>query len=407
MKQFSVSIVGCGARGRLYAKLMSQRPEQFKLIAAADVIADRAAVVAGMGENVQVFASAEAFFEAGVASDLIVVSTQDAQHFGHCQAALNQGANVLLEKPISPVLDHVLELERSANEKNLRVVVCHVLRYAPLYRRIREILDSGVLGEVVAIHAHEGVEPYHQAHSFVRGHWSVTEKSAPMILAKSCHDMDLLVWFAGGKGVKVASSGGISHFRKESAPAGAPKRCHEGCPVAATCLYNANRYLGDKKGWLGMVHPSGAIPDVALPETREWLENSPWGRCVYHCDNTAVDHQSVSIGFDNGVTATFSMTAFDFGRNLEIYGTKGLLRAGEIMKRLTSHDIIIEPHGGEMIRESISTDNAGYDGHAGGDGALIADLYAQLIGDGDGATSLAASVESHRLAFAAEASRLE
>jgi predicted dehydrogenase len=280
-----------------------------------------------------------------------------------------------------------------------------VLRYSPLYRRVRAILDAGIIGQVISIDAHEGVEPYHQAHSFVRGHWGIVENSAPMILAKSCHDMDLLVWFAGAKATSVKSAGGLTHFTNDNAPEGAPERCHQNCPVADSCFYNANRYLADKKGWLRMIHPSGEIPDVNSAATREWLESSPWGRCVYRCDNTAVDHQAVVIGFANGVTATFHMTAFDCGRHLEIHGTKGRLRAGDHLSRVSDDDIVIEDHYGKITREKLGTDGEGYDGHMGGDGAMIEGLYEQLTGADDPATALAASVESHRIAFAAEADR--
>ena len=161
----------------------------------------------------------------------MIVATQDNFHFDPCQGALRLGYDVLLEKPIATRLEQVLETERLARQVGRRVMVCFVLRFAAFYRKVKEILDSGVLGEVVSIQASEGVNPWHQAHSFVRGHWSVVGQSSPMILSKCCHDVDILHWLAGRRCTRIASFGALDFFRSERAPAGVPARCTDGCPV--------------------------------------------------------------------------------------------------------------------------------------------------------------------------------
>ncbi len=153
----------------------------------------------------------------------MIVATQDNDHYRHCRQALQAGYHVLLEKPISTRVEQVLEIEALARQANRRVMVCFVLRFAAFYRKVKEIVQSGALGEIVSIQANEGVMPWHQAHSFVRGHWSVAGKSSPMIISKCCHDTDIVHWLAGRRCLRVASFGSLEFFRPERAPAGAPR----------------------------------------------------------------------------------------------------------------------------------------------------------------------------------------
>ena len=74
-----------------------------------------------------------------------------------------------------------------------------MLRYTPIYQKVKELLDEGVIGDVVSIMASENVGWYHQAHSFVRGNWANSKETSPMILQKCCHDMDLYLWLADKK----------------------------------------------------------------------------------------------------------------------------------------------------------------------------------------------------------------
>ncbi len=168
--------------------------------------------------------------------------------------------------------------------------------------------------------AHEGVDPFHQAHSFVRGHWGRSADSTPMIIAKCSHDTDIITWLMNSPCKSVSSFGGTNYFNKSNTPDGATKRCTDGCPHTESCLYSSLRYTTDRKRWLDMVHPN---PDEerTVEKTTEWLKESNWGRCVYHCVNDVVDHQVVNMQFKNGTTASLLMVAFDVGRTSEIYGT--------------------------------------------------------------------------------------
>jgi len=286
-------------------------------------------------------------------------------------------------------------------------MVCFVLRFAAFYRKVKQIIDSGALGEVVSIQASEGVMPWHQAHSFVRGHWSVAKQSSPMILSKCCHDTDLVHWLAGRRCRRVASFGSLEYFRPERAPAGAPARCTDGCPVGDTCPYNALRYTGDLRApWLAMVYDRAQ--DATTDEITAWLRTSPWGRCVYRCDNDVVDRQVLALEFEGGLTGTFTMTAFENGRHIEVYGTRAVLKGGETCHRHFGTHLVVIPHEGEVARHTVQTQDGGYELHGGGDAGLVDALYDEMTGPPGAplAAGLDSTIHSHLIAFAAEEARV-
>jgi predicted dehydrogenase len=404
-----LACIGCGARAQTYTQLAARRPEQFLIVAGADPVPERVEKIRRTAVNgsFRGFPSAEAILAAGKLADLMIVATQDNSHFEHCRGALRLGYDVLLEKPIATSAAQVLEIQRLARLANKRVMVCFVLRFAAFYRKAKEILDSGALGELVSIQANEGVNPWHQAHSFVRGHWSVVDRSSPMILSKCCHDTDIVHWLAGRRCTRVASFGSLDFFRPERAPAGVPPRCTDGCPVGDTCPYNALRYTTDLRfPWLPMVYDRAQ--EASVEEITAWLRTSPWGRCVYRCDNDAVDRQVLALEFAGGVTGTFTMTAFATGRHLEICGTKGVLKGGESYRQHFGTHLVLLPHDGAPVRYSVQAEDGGYELHGGGDAGLVNALYDEMTKPAGStlAADLDSTVHSHLIAFAAEEARL-
>jgi hypothetical protein len=241
-------------------------------------------------------------------------------------------------------------------------------------------------------------------HSFVRGHWAVSGKSNPMIISKSCHDMDIISWMVDRPCRKVASFGGLHFFNAANAPAGAPARCTDGCPVGDTCRYNALHYLNRERAWLPNVLDIGKDADPDL--VRAWLRTSPWGRCAWRCDNDVVDRQVLAMEFEGGIAGTFTMTAFDRHRNVTIRGTKGVLMGGGHLKEQTGHDILVRTHNGQETRHRVPADLGGYAGHGGGDPGLVFALDHELAKPArDMRSGLHASVESHIMGFAAEEAR--
>ena len=405
----SLAFVGCGARGFTYAQLAARQPDRYRIVAGADPAPERVERIRAVSANPHFrgFANGATLLAAGKLADVLVIATQDHGHFDPCRQGLRLGYHILLEKPIATRVEQVLEVERLAEQTGRRVMVCFVLRFAAFYRKVKEIIDSGRLGEIVGVQASEGVMPWHQAHSFVRGHWSVVAKSSPMLLSRCCHDTDVLHWLVGRRCRRVASFGSLECFRPERAPAGAPPRCTDGCPVADTCPYNALRYAGDQRiPWLAMVYDRAQ--SATAGEIADWLRTSPWGRCVYRCDNDAVDRQVLALEFEGGITATFTMTAFENGRHIEVYGTKGVLKGGETYRRHFGAHLVLLPHEGPAERYTVQAEDGGYELHGGGDPGLIHALYGEMTKPPREPlhASIASTVHSHVLTFAAEEARL-
>ena len=130
-------------------------------------------------------------------ADVLIVATQDKQHIAHALAGLERGYDLILEKPVATTPEDCIAIRDAAKRLNRKVAVCYVLRYTTFYRTIKNIIYSGRIGEVVNVDAVENVGYWHQAHSFVRGNWSNCGRSSPMILQKSCHDMDILNFLIG------------------------------------------------------------------------------------------------------------------------------------------------------------------------------------------------------------------
>jgi len=417
MKQVTIAILGAGNRGmNAYASFIKEKKDlgdKVKIVAVADRHEERINKFKAEHQIPEEFCfrSAEELLAQPKLADGIIVATQDQQHLPHCMAALAKGYDVLLEKPIATTAEDCLTIAAEAKRLGRKVMVCHVLRYTVFYQTIKNMLASGKIGEVVSIEANEDVGYWHQAHSFVRGNWRNSDSSGPMILTKSCHDMDLLSWLMNKKCAKISSFGDLFYFREEKAPAGATKRCFDGCQVKETCPYDAEKiYI---TGSLGIqndsLFPSNTfVVNPTEEKVREALETGPYGRCVFHCDNNVVDHQVVNASFEDGSTASFTMCAFgNAGRNIKIMGTLGYLYTQDF-----GNVIVMKEHGlnGEKYEcVDIRTLTDDFSGHGGGDSVLLED-FVNLLHDetytNTTMTTLEDSLQSHLMAFAAESSRV-
>lgn len=405
MKQVTIAIIGAGLRGVNYLEYALQHPHELQVVAVAEPVAERRnSFQARHGlEDDRCFENWDDFFAVPKLADAVLICTQDKQHFIPTMKALEAGYHVLLEKPMSPDAKECVLMGEMATQVNRVFSICHVLRYTNFFTTIKVLLDNGTIGKLMSITHNENVGFWHQAHSFVRGNWRRKEESSPMILAKSCHDLDILLWLAGSECVRVSSFGSLSHFTSDQAPAGAPLRCLDGCPVADDCLYYAPKhYLTEDTNW-----PTSAISnDLSYSARYKALQEGPYGRCVYHCDNDVVDHQVVNLEFANSVTAAFTMSAFtrDVSRTIKLMGTKG-----EIRGAMEKNEIEIIHFGSGKVERISFEDKGGHVGHGGGDMGLLKDFLNLVREDGksQGLTSANQSIQSHLMAFAAEQSRIE
>lgn len=404
MKKITFAIAGMGNRGMVYANRLLRFSEEAEITAIADnrrIRLDAANKFLNLPQD-RIFSSAEELFAQPKLADIMIVTTQDAQHKAHALAAMERGYDLLLEKPVSNRLEDCFEIAENAKRLGRTVIVCHVLRYTVFYQEIKKLLDSGVIGKIESVAAAEHVAYYHIAHSYVRGNWHKEAASSPMILAKCCHDMDLLLWLTGKKCLKVNSFGSLDYFTKEHCPEGATERCAD-CPVEG-CPFNAVKfYLSRIPGW-----PSSVLnPEPTEENILEALATTDYGRCVYQMDNDVVDHQTVQMLLEDGVTVTFQMNGFNQQqtRTIHVYGTEGELWGD--LKSLDLHWCRFgeEPHDMDLQSRNLETA-----GHGGGDTRLIQDVLRYFRGDDfdtSSITSIDRSVESHYVAFAAEKSRVE
>lgn len=403
MKTMTAILIGAGDRGaRAYAPYALAYPNELKIVGVAEPGIERRTRLQ-LGHDIPTencFESWEEILGVGQKlADIAIICTLDRNHFKPTMKALELGYHVLLEKPMSPDPLECIAMEQAAKKYNRQLTICHVLRYTQFWSTIKKVIEKGEIGEVVSLQLNENVEAMHMSHSFVRGNWSNKEKSSPMILQKSCHDMDIISFVMGKECKRVSSYGSLMHFKEENAPAGAPHRCLDGCPAELECPFHAGRYyLGEGRGWAKKF-----TEDYTNEGIIKALQETSYGKCVYRSDNNVVDHQVVNMEFEDGATATFSMCGFtrEQTRIVQIMGTKGEIRGNmeensiSIFDFLTRHETVIK------------FDNP-VGGHGGGDNGIMRTFLREIQfgNNGEGVSSASASVRSHLMAFAAEDSRL-
>jgi len=409
MKPVTLLIVGAGDRGmNAYATYTLRHPDRGRVVAVAepsDVLRRRAAEKFNVPAD-GLFKDWREVADKPRLADAALICTQDREHVGPAVAFLDKGYHVLLEKPMAVTEEDCRTIVVAAKRSKGMFGVCHVLRYTSYTRKMKSLLDSGAVGDIVTIRHIEPVGWWHQAHSFVRGNWGNSERASSMLLAKSCHDMDYLRCLVGKRCLRVASFGSLKHFRPENKPSGAADRCTECSPdVEKSCPYSALRIYEtrDPAYW-----PVSVITTDHTPEgVRKALESGPYGRCVYACDNDVVDHQVVVLEFEGGATATFTMTAFTgfMGRETHIMGTRGTLRGdGRRIKRfsfVTEKETTYDTHQ--------DAGNGILSGHGGGDEGII-HAFIDAVAHNDPSritTGPDETLESHLITFAAERARMK
>ena len=399
-KPVTVVTIGAGSRGNVYGNYSLSYPDEMDIVGVAEPIQirnDRYTQKHNIPEGNR-FKTWEDVFKRPKFADAVLITTPDNLHYGPCMAALKAGYDVLLEKPISPSEKECRDILELSRKTGRIVAVCHVLRYAPYFVKLREIIQSGAIGELMSIQHLEPIEHIHMSHSYVRGNWHDRNATTPIILAKSCHDLDILRWMVGKPCEQIVAMGSLKWFRQESAPADSTDRCMDGCAVERTCPSSAmNIYYRER----GRTYVFDMPEDKSLhgDHILEKLRTTNYGRCVYKMDNNQEDHYISSIQFQGGVTASFSMEAFTSyeGRRTRVMGSMGDI-VGD-METFTVTDF--------RTKKSTVYDNSSGDGHGGGDWKLVRD-WLQAVSQKNPAllsSTIDASIESHIMGFMAEKSR--
>lgn len=405
MKPVDIVIVGAGDRGRTYAAYALEHPERARIIGVAEPREYYRTRMADEHDipDEHVFEGWQEAARCSRFADAAVIATPDALHAGPAIAFANSGYHILLEKPMAPDPDSCRKITKAALDNEVIFSVGHVLRYTKYTQKLKEIVDSGRIGDIVDIQRLEPLGYWHHAHSFVRGNWRREEESSFMLLAKSCHDLDWIRYIVGRECKSVSSFGSLMHFKRENKPETAGSRCID-CRYEPNCPYSAKKiYFGCLKRGITGWPVSVVVPEPTEENLLAALREGPYGRCVYECDNDVVDHQVVNLEFEGGSTASFTMAPFTRGRHREtrIFGTRGEIYGDG--NRIQIHDFL------EDVTDVVDT-SAGanvLEGHGGGDYWLM-DSFISAVAEKDSTRILSGAVESlksHMLAFAAEESR--
>lgn len=403
-------VIGAGARGMRYSEMMKSVVGDMKVIAVAEPIENRREYVGDMFDIPADMrrTSWEELLDMPKFADFVIIATQDRDHIAPAMKAIEQGYDLLLEKPMGATPEECARIAQAAEERGVLVLVCHVLRFTKFFRGLKSIIDSGAIGDVVHIQHAECVGNLHQSHSFVRGNWKNSDVSAPMILAKSCHDMDILTYLVGRECKRVHSFGSLTYFRRENAPSDAPDFCIDGCPHKDECLYYAPRVYLETFSRDGFPSYATQTRNPSDEEIINVLKTTDYGRCVFKCNNNVVDHQTVNLEYEGGVTASFTMCAFNHGsRNIRIMGTAGEIIANMGDPFYTVYDFKTRKYNKIDIDNAI-TDETIASGHGGGDAGIVLALSKRLDGDfsDNSICTIRETCKSHLISFAAEESRV-
>ncbi|NLZ25529.1 MAG: Gfo/Idh/MocA family oxidoreductase [Clostridiales bacterium] len=405
----TLSIIGLGNRGTEYMRIAKTLCSRLvKINAICDIspqaIEDFAPIYKIRKENC--FYSTDEFFARGKISDAVFICTQDRSHYEIGKRAIELGYDILMEKPVSDSISECIELRDLAEKHKVKLVVCHVLRYSNYYRKIKQAIRDGLIGKPLMINHTENVGYFHFAHSYVRGNWRSSETSTPSLLAKCCHDLDLIQWFADSECVSVSSYGSLSAFTSENAPEGAADRCVD-CKVK-NCPYNAvNLYIKDPfwkaKFIKYMTRTLTGKRGAGKKLVKKAIYEGDYGRCVYKCDNNVCDHQVIAMQFENGLTATHTLNAFSdkMMRESHITGTKGELIGYDKKLKLNIF-------GGK--KKTLSRLGA-LPGHVEADIRTVIAFCKLINGELDDkvlsdVTFISDTIASHQIVMAAEKSRL-
>lgn len=409
-----VVIVGFGNRGQVYADYCLEEPDELGIKAIVDVNSFKLKEAKdryGLEDN-QLYSSLDEFLKDNVKCDLVINATMDQLHYDTALKIIDAGYDMLIEKPIVPNAEQLLDIKKHAIEHQTKVFVCHVLRYTPFYSNIKKLLNEGRIGEIISIEMNEHVSVPHYLASYTRGKWNSEEKcGSGFILAKSCHDLDIMCWLNNDSAPKsVSSFGQRIHYIPEKAPKDSAEYCYQ-CKYEKECLYSAidqyiNKDIMPFLVWADMDKP---LDEITKEEKLEYLKHNIYGKCAFKCGGDIVDRQNAIVNFENGSVATFNLIGGCLrpGRFLHIVGTMG-----EIIGYLEEDKFTLRTYDEEFngVNEEIEVhpiNNVQFGGHSGGDYSIMHDLIRYLNGDESSVsiTSLEDSVNGHLCIFAAEKSR--
>ncbi len=401
MKQKTMILIGAGNRGTFaYASYALECPNEAKFVGVCEPNEEKRNYFKELhnipAENV--YTSWEDILKKEKFADAVIIATQDNLHVEPCLKALEKGYDVLLEKPMADNIKDCLKIQDAVSKSGRTLAICHVLRYTNFFTTLKRLLTEKVIGEVMNIEYSENVAYWHYSHSFVRGPWANEDDSTPFMVAKSCHDMDILSWLIDAKCTNLSSFGSLKFYNRAHQPKDATDRCLDGCPHYTTCPFSV------KNIYFRSTPDDGLVPlmrmvsrDLSTTAMLDALKTNQYGRCVFACDNNVTDNQIVNLKFENGVIASFTLSAFtnDNCRRIRVMGSDG-----EIIGKLEANELeYYKISTKEKFKINIETNASG---HSGGDFGIMQNFVRLLNNEGLNLTDSKKSLDSHIMAFAAD-----
>lgn len=408
LRKITLALIGAGGRGTIYANLALLMPERVQVIAVAeprDFFRNRIAEKCHLSEE-NCFSDWRDLLALDKIADAVVITTQDQMHVEPAVAFAEKGYHILLEKPLAPDMAGCKKIVKAVRKNRVMLSLCHVMRYANYTRVLRELIRNGSIGKIVSAQLVEPVGHWRFAHSYVRGNWNRENTSSSILMAKSIHDLDWISFIMGQRCTKISSFGALTYFHKGNRPADAPDRCLD-CPREAKCPYSAKHFYLERfrKNKIDNYIESLVEP-LSEENILKALRSGPYGRCVFACDNDVVDHQVVSMEFEDQSTAVFTLAGCSlYGeRRATIFGSEGEIRCEDNRIRVFSYcndsvmEIPIAPDLGTLVTH-----------HNGGDQYCL-EAFVDAVAANDESRILTGtddSLHSYNMVFAAEISRKE
>ncbi len=375
-----VGIVGTGQRASAFVKGFRKLPG-VELKALCDVDRGRLEAYAEQRDcrDVRLFTDLAGML-AGDLVDAVVVTVPDYLHRQVALECFAAGKHLMLEKPMALTVDDCKDIIRAKLRSGRVLQVGFVLRCTPFYRKVKELVDSGVLGQIMGISAAEYLSTAHSA-SYMRRWHRKSANSGSFMLTKCSHDLDLLNWIAGSQAWRVASFGANNFFLPAKRPASHCSKCAE-----PDCRF---RFNPDKGSFVFMT-PA----DRANPAGRDF------DLCVYNDDKDLVDNQVAIIEYANGVRADFSLQLFRAkgARTIAISGSEAYLTGCLEDNRIT----VLHARTGQSEVHEIA---AAASGHAGGDEHFIREFVEAVRDGAEPPTDLRAGLASTVVGVAIETAR--
>lgn len=423
MKKLKAVVVGAGNRGQTYCDYAILEKDELEIIAAVDPDSIRLNECKKKYDiaDDKLFMNLDDFLKQNIECDFVINGTMDKMHYESAMKLIGAGYNLILEKPITPNYKQLKDIWSIATRKNVKVLVCHVLRYTPYYSTIKQLIENGEIGKIFTIEMSEHVWIAHFLDSFVRGKWNSEEScGSGFLLQKCCHDMDLMCWLNNKVSpIKVSSFGSRSHFIPTKAPKGATEYCYQ-CPHNDTCLYSAQKVHLEQdmipfQTWRGINKP---WQEITKEEKAEYLKHSNYGKCAYNAGGDIVDRQVVTVEFEDGTIATHNLVGGVTcdNRFIHIIGSLGEIYGHVNTGKFTISRMDRSGNNFGPVSEEIDVSkyvkinsNGSYSGHGGGDYAIMHDAVRFFAGEGSSIsiTKIEDSIYGHVLVYAAEESRKE